>query len=98
MDTILQRFYIIKNKLFFMSNVYPVFIVIYADDCCQNCANTYLGKVFRTEKDLGMNPPLHKDCKCATAYFETEEIAKRSAQMIEEVRINNKKYYSKKND
>ena len=36
-----------------MSNVYPVFIVICADDCCQDCANTYIGKVFSTEKDLG---------------------------------------------
>ena len=73
-----------------MSNVYPVFIVICADDCCQNCANTYLGKVFSTEKDLSMNPPLHKDFKCATAYFETEELGKRAAKMIEEERKNNK--------
>ena len=72
-----------------MSNVYPVLIVICADDCCQNCANTYLGKVFSTEKDLSMNPPLHKDCKCATAYFETEELGKRAAKMIEEARKNN---------
>ncbi len=35
-----------------MSNVYPVFIVICADDCCQNCANTYLGKVFSTENSI----------------------------------------------
>ena len=73
-----------------MTNVYPVFIVICADDCCQNCANTYLGKVFSTEKDLSMNQPLHKDCKCATAYFETEEIAKRAAKMIKDERSNNK--------
>ena len=73
-----------------MNNVYPVFIVICADDCCQDCANTYLGKVFSTENDLGMNPPLHKDCKCATAYFETEELGECAAKMIEEVRINNK--------
>jgi hypothetical protein len=37
-----------------------------------------------------MNPPLHKDCKCATAYFETEELGKRAAKMIEEERKNNK--------
>ena len=80
-----------------MSNVYPVFIVICADDCCQNCANTYLGKVFSTEKDLSMNPPLHKDCKCATAYFETEEIAKHAAKMIEDERSNNKNA-TQKND
>ncbi len=40
------------NRFFFMSNVYPVFIVICADDCCQNCANTYLGKVFSTENSI----------------------------------------------
>jgi len=37
-----------------------------------------------------MNQPLHKDCKCATAYFETEEIAKRAAKMIKDERSNNK--------
>ena len=79
-----------KLNCFLMSDVYPVFIVICADDCCQNCANTYLGKVFSTKNDLSMNPPLHKDCKCATAYFETEEIGKRAAQMIEDERSNNK--------
>jgi hypothetical protein len=80
-----------------MSNVYPVFIVICADDCCQDCANTYLGKVFSTEKDLNMNPPLHKDCKCATAYFETEELDKRAAKIIEETRKNNQNA-TQKND
>ena len=80
-----------------MSNVYPVFLVICADDCCQNCANTYLGKVFSTEKDLSMNPPLHKDCKCATAYFETEELGKHTAKMIEDERSNNKNA-TQKND
>jgi hypothetical protein len=36
-----------------------------------------------------MNPPLHEGCKCATAYFETEELGKRAAKMIEEARKNN---------
>ncbi|HEX7466955.1 MAG TPA: hypothetical protein VF324_00010 [Methanobacterium sp.] len=44
-----------------------------------------------------MNPPLHKDCKCATAYFETEEIAKHAAKMIEETRKNNQNA-TQKND
>ncbi len=43
-----------------------------------------------------MNPPLHKGCKCATAYFESEEIAKRAAQMIEDERSNNKNATQKK--
>ena len=85
-----------KLNCFLMSSVYPVFIVICADNCCQDCANTYIGKVFSTGKDLGMNPPLHKGCKCATAYFETEEIGKRAAKMVEEARKNNQNTTQKK--
>ena len=44
-----------------MNNSYPVFIVISADDCCQECANTYAGKVFNTETDMDKKPPLHDD-------------------------------------
>ncbi len=79
-----------------MSNIYPVFIVICADDCCQDCANTYLGKVFSTENDSNMNPPLHEGCKCAIAYFETKEIGKIAAQIIEDERKNKQNTTQKK--
>ena len=72
-----------------MTDSYPVFIVISADDCCQECSNTYAGKVFSTETDMDKIPPLHDDCKCAIAYFKTKELGLEAAKRIQFRHLNN---------
>jgi hypothetical protein len=73
-----------------MSNSYPVFIVVSVNNCCQKCANTYIGKVFDSEKDHDKKTPLHKGCTCSTIYFITEKLAKLAAKKIEKERLKNK--------
>ena len=79
-----------------MNNSYPVFIVISADDCCQECVNTYLGKVFSTETDMDKKPPIHEDCKCAIAYFTTKELGLEASKRIQDKRSQNQDVTQKK--
>ena len=72
------------------SNIYPIFIVICAEDCCQDCADTYIGKVFRVEDDKDMIPPLHNGCVCSMVYFASKLAADEAAQMVEKERLTRK--------
>ena len=72
------------------SNIYPVFIVICAVDCCQECADTYIGKVFMLDADKNMMPPLHNGCVCSIVYFGSKLAADEAAQLVEKERSTRK--------
>lgn len=50
------------------------FNVVSAKDCCDECYNTYNGKIFSL-KDVDKLPPLHDKCRCSATFFRTEEQA-----------------------
>ncbi len=57
-------------------STFPVFIVICAEDCCQECADTYIGKVLILDRVKNILPPLHKNCVCSEVYFASKIAAK----------------------
>lgn len=76
--------------MFTMGNKYPVFIVVSAPNCCQECADAYVGKVFITEEDKDKLPPLHNECNCIAMYFNTITDGKCATGIAEDVRQTNK--------
>ncbi|WP_308572145.1 minor capsid protein [uncultured Methanobacterium sp.] len=62
------------------------FIVISAKDCCDECYNTYNGKVFSAHKNTDKLPPLHKKCRCTASFFRSESLAKGMAEDISKPR------------
>lgn len=69
---------------------YPIFIVICSEDCCQECADTYIGKVFMLNTDKNIMPPLHKGCKCSIVYFDSKIAADEASLLVEKDRLTRK--------
>ena len=62
------------------------FIVVSADDCCDECYDTYDGNTFHVPEDEDMLPPLHPNCRCTATFFKSEEQAGRMSDEISKPR------------
>lgn len=58
------------------------FIVISSDTCCEDCYDTYNGKVFNRSEDEDILPPLHPNCVCEAEFFKRESMAERMADEV----------------
>jgi SPP1 gp7 family putative phage head morphogenesis protein len=55
------------------------FVVVSADDCCDECYDVYDGNTFHIPEDEDMLPPLHPNCRCTPTFFRTEGLAQSMA-------------------
>jgi SPP1 gp7 family putative phage head morphogenesis protein len=62
------------------------FIVISADDCCEDCFDAYDGNVFHLPEDEAMLPPFHYNCRCTASFFKSESNAESMADDISKPR------------